>query len=311
MRDPRTSQNRSVRMLLVASLLLAACVQSISPTTSPAASVRPDCTAAARAVRDAVSRLGEELARLDLEVKSVGPSCSTLPSDKAAAAESVSAGVRLPKITNGVADGVIESKDLQAQFPGQWTAVKSNLATLSLKTAERSIPVQWCVKRTQVCFETQAAVDALGRVQFEPVLSLGVWQARLEIQPREITRRVLFVNGLGAVVADYKVTLLYRADSCLVTAGTASIDIAVQSFDGGLFQDSRVTDGPVVYKGADTCEQRTDKRDWIRARATIELKTLMNPAFPQTSLSTAGVTKAVTIRFDVSAAGDDQTQVDK
>jgi hypothetical protein len=121
----------------------------------------------------------------------------------------------------------------------------------------------------------------------------------------------LFFNGFGATIAEYKVSLLYRADACLVTSGTATIDIAVLSLDNTLFQETRQTDGPVIYKRSDTCEHGTDKRDWIRARATVELKTSWNPSVPQTPISTTGVTRAVTIRFDVSAAGEDQTQVDK
>ncbi len=299
-----------VLALVNVAIVLMACGPATNTAPQPATQTVA-CAAAARAVRDAVGRLREELNKLDLELRNIGTTCSSLPADKAAAAELIFAAAKLPRVSNGLAESSIASKDLQSQYPGEWTKAKSNLGTNQLKSAELSLTAIWCIRRTQECFDTQAAVDKLGQVQFEPVLSWGAWQVRVEVQPREVTRHVKFLNGLGLVIAEYTVRLTYQADDCAITKGTEALDIAVNSFDNGLFQEARQTDGPVIYKGTDNCTIGAAKRDWIRARATMEVRTSTNPAIPFTAISTIGVTKSMTIRFEVSSAGEDRTQVDK
>lgn len=231
-----------------------------------------------------------------------------MPADPGTATDLVAENARLPQLRNGAADSLSDWKDLQSKSSAASLSVKAEIRS-QVEPGDYAVDVEWCA-RGGTCFGTKAVADAAGRVKFEPVLSIGAFSATIEQpQPREVRRRVQFHDGFGNVIAEYLVGLSYRSDSCTITPGSEAIDVTVVSLNGALFQDARDMDRPTIYKGTGQCGQPSRTLDWMRARATLELKTLFNPQVPLTSLSIIGVTTAITIRFDVSAAGEDRTQV--
>jgi hypothetical protein len=182
---------------------------------------------------------------------------------------------------------------------------KGFLAQKIVPSSQYALGVRWCVEGGR-CFETKAIIDSAGALTFEPVLSVGVWQEAVSVQG--VRRQVTFFDGLGRPIAEYSIDISYLSDTCTITPGSVSFDVLTIQIDNALFEDAVEKDGPTIYEGPLDC--RGGKQDWLRASASLLLRSQFNPSAPVIGVpASSGTTRQVVIRFNVSASGEDKTQI--